>query len=74
MKTIDLGIYFVTYNFIIGVLLMIGSEKFGVYAGYLIKPYREKASRIAQTGAFTFGATVAFLMTGIYIAGYVFKL
>jgi hypothetical protein len=74
MKTVDLGIYFITYNFIIGILLMIGSEKIGIYAGYLIKPYKEKAARMAQIGTLAFGACVATLMVSIYLAGYILKL
>ncbi len=34
MKTLDFGIYILSYNFVIGLLLMIASEKLGVYAGY----------------------------------------
>ena len=74
MKTIDFSLYLVLYNFIIGVLLMIASEKLGVYAGHLIRFRRVQAARLTQVVTFTFGSCMAILMAGIYLAGYVLKL
>ena len=74
MKTVDFSVYFVVYNFVIGVLVMIASEKLGIYAGHLIRSRRVQVSRLAQVVTFTFGACVAVLMGGIYLAGYVLKL
>lgn len=74
MKTIDFSFYILTYNFVIGVLLMLASEKIGVYAGHFTGSYREKISRLTRIGVFAFGACVAVLMAGIYMAAYVLKL
>lgn len=74
MKIVDFGMYFVVYNFIIGVLVMIASEKLGIYAGHLAGSHRVQATRLARLVTFTFGACVAILMIGIYLAGYVLKL
>jgi hypothetical protein len=74
MKIIDFGVYIVVYNFIVGVLLMIASEKLGFYAGYLAGSYRTEATRLARLVTFTFGACMAILMIGIFLAGYVLKL
>lgn len=74
MKTINFSLYFVVYNFIIGVLVMIASEKLGVYAGQAIRFQRVKVTRLARTATFTFGACVATLTAGIYLAFYVLKL
>jgi hypothetical protein len=74
MKIIDFGFYLVVYNFIIGVLVMIASEKLGVYAGHLAGTYRVQAARVVRLVMFTFGACVAILMFAIYLAGYVLKL
>lgn len=74
MKVIDFGVYFVIYNFIIGVLLMIASEKLGVYAGHLVKSRRVQIERLTRVVTFTVGAVVAVLMVGIYLAGYILKL
>lgn len=74
MKTVDFGVYIVVYNFIIGVLVMIASEKLGIYAGYLAGSHRVQATRLTSLVTFTFGACVAILMLGIYLAGYILKL
>lgn len=74
MNTINFSLYILTYNFIIGVLLMLASEKLGAYAGHFTGAYREKISRATRTGIFTFGACVAVISFGVYIAAYVLKL
>ena len=74
MKTINFSLYIVVYNFIIGVLVMIASEKLGVYAGHLIRFQRVKVTRLAGTATFTFGACIATLTAGVYLAFYVLKL
>ena len=73
MKTVDFSVYIVVYNLIIGVLIMIASEKLGVYAGYLFGPYKQQAARLTHIGALAFGCCVAVLSAGIYIFGHVLK-
>ena len=73
LRTINFSLYIVVYNFIIGVLVMIASEKLGEYAGRLIKSRRAPTARIVRLVTFTFGACVAVLSAGIYLANYVFK-
>ena len=74
MKTIDFSHYIVVYNFIIGVLVMISSEKLGVYAGHLIRFQPVKAARLTRIGMFTFGACVATVSLGAYVAFYISRL
>ncbi len=74
MKTIDFSFYILTYNFIIGVLLMLASEKIGVYAGHFMGAYREKISRATRIGIFTFGACAAVLSPGVFLASRVLEL
>ncbi len=74
MSPIDFSIYIVTYNFVIGVLLMVASEKIGAYAGYFTSSYREKISRATRIGFLTFGACVAVVSLAAYIGGHVLKL
>ena len=74
MKTVNFSLYIVVYNFIIGVLVMISSEKLGSYAGHLIRFRRVQASRMTQIGTFTFGACVATVSLGVYVAFYILKL
>ena len=73
METVDFSLYIVVYNFVIGVLIMIASEKLGVYAGYLFGPYKQQAARLAHTGMLAFGCCVTVLSTGIYLFGHVLK-
>mgnify|MGYP000105995612 CR=1 FL=1 len=74
MKTFDFGLYIVSYNLVISVLLMLASEKIGVYAGYFMGSYREKISRVARITVFTFGCSFAVLSAFILIAGYLLKI
>lgn len=73
MKTVDFGAYIVIYNLIIGLLIMIASEKLGVYAGYLFGPYKQKAARLTHIGALAFGCCVTVLSCGIYLFWHVLK-
>lgn len=74
MQPINFSLYIVVYNFVIAVLLMIASEKIGVYAGYFAGSHKERISRAARIGFLTFGACVAFISLAVYIAAYVLKL
>ena len=74
MKTFDFGLYVVSYNLVIGVLLMLASEKIGVYAGYFMGAYREKVNRLTKITVLTFGCSVALLSLGILIGGHLLKL
>lgn len=73
MKTVDFGAYIVTYNFIIGVLIMIASEKLGVYAGYFFGRYKQQVARLTHTGALAFGCCVTVLSGGIYLFWHLLK-
>ncbi len=57
----------VTYNFLVGVLVMLSSEKVASYAGYLNKPYQEKIVRVTFVSAFTFGTCLAVFSGLIYV-------
>jgi hypothetical protein len=74
VKTVNFSMYFVVYNFIIGVLVMIASDKLGVYAGHLVRFRRVQVARLGRIVTFTFGTCVAMLSAGIYLAFYVLKL
>lgn len=71
MEIVDLSFYLIIYNLIIGLLIMIASEKLGVYAGYVSGRYEKTASRITRTAAFTIGCCWAVLSAGIYVLAYV---
>ena len=74
MKMVNFSLYIVVYNFIIGVLVMVASEKLGFYAGRVARSHRVGAARLVQLGTFTFGMCVAILTTGIYLGFYLLKL
>lgn len=74
MKIVDLGLFFIAYNFIVGVLLMIASEKLGVYAGHLVRSRRAQATRLSRLATFTLGACLVLLTAGVYLVGYLLKL
>ena len=73
MKVINFSLYLVVYNFVIAVLVMVASEKLGVFAGRLAGSRRAQAARLTRTATFTFGACVATISTGVYLAFYVLK-
>ena len=73
MKTVDFSIYIVTYNFVVGVLLMIASEKIGAYTGHFAGAYRERISRVTRTGFLTFGACAAAVSLAVYIFAHLLR-
>lgn len=73
METINFSLYLVIYNFIIGVLVMIASEKLGVYAGYFFGTHKKQVARVAHTASLAFGCSVAVLSAGIYLFGHLLK-
>jgi hypothetical protein len=74
MKTTDISTYLVLYNFVIGVLLMISSEKLGSYAGFLKPSHQASITRFTKLSTFTFGTCVAVISGFIYIAFHVLRL
>lgn len=73
MKTFDFGLYIVTYNLIIGVLLSLASEKIGIYAGHLTPFRKEIVNRLMRLGVLTFGVCVALLSGFVLIFGHLWR-
>lgn len=74
MKTVDFSSMIVLYNLVIGVLVMLSSEKVASLAGHLNKAHHEKVVRLTHTSIFTFGTCVTVLSAGIYLAFHVLKI
>lgn len=74
MKTIDFGSIIVSYNFVIGVLLMLSSQKVATLAGNVNKAHRPQIVRITQVSTFTIGAVWAVLSGFIYVAFHILKI
>ena len=74
METVDLSSIIVSYNFVIGVLVMLSSQKLATYAGNVNKPNRTKIVRLTHVSTFAFGACVAGLSGIIYLVFHVLKI
>lgn len=74
MKIVDIGAMLVMYNFVIGVLIMLSSEKIAAYAGCLSKARGETITRLTRVSTLAFGACVSVFSGGIYLAFHVMKL
>ncbi len=64
----------VTYNFLVGVLVMLSSEKVASYAGYLNKSYQEKIVRVTFVSAFAFGTCLAVFSGLIYVVFHLLRI
>jgi hypothetical protein len=73
METVDFSLYIVVYNFIIGVLIMLASEKIGSYAGHFFGSYKKQVTRLTHTATLAFGCCVAVLSAGIYLFGHILR-
>lgn len=74
MKTIDFGAMIVSYNFVIGVLIMLASEKLGAYAGHVSQVHRARIVRLTRVSTFTFGASVAVLSATVYVGFHILRI
>ena len=64
----------VMYNFAIGLLLMLSSEKIAAFAGHIDRSNGQKVKRLTRLSTVTLGATVAVLSGAIYILFHMLKL
>ena len=64
----------VGYNFVVGVLIMLSSQKVATLAGNVNKARRPQIVRLSQVSTFTFGACVAALSGFIYVAFHLLKI
>ena len=67
MRSIDYTYYLLVSNTILGVLLMLSSEKIGSFAGYCNKAYGKRIARYTKVSILTFGACVTLLYGSLYI-------
>jgi hypothetical protein len=74
MTTIDIGGMIVVYNFFIGVLVMLSSEKIGALAGHVNKTYAQQIERSVRVSSLAFGSTIAGLMGAIYLMFFTLKI
>jgi hypothetical protein len=73
MNNIDVSAYFVVYNLIIGVLIMLASEKIGVYLGYLAGSRALRAQRLVRVGTLAMGSCIAVVSAGVFLFAHILK-
>ena len=74
MKTLDVSGMIVLYNLIIGILIMLSSEKVAVLAGNVSRSHGQSITRLTQVSTFTFGSAVAGLSGSIYLLFHVLRI
>ena len=73
MNNVDFSGYIVIYNLVIGVLLILSSDKVGTIAGSVSGSYRQSVARVAKVSTCALGSTVTALMAFIYVAFHLLK-
>lgn len=74
MKTVDYSSMIVSYNFVVGVLLMLSSQRIATLAGNVNNGHRTQIVRFTQLSTFTLGATWAALSGFIYVVWHVLRI
>lgn len=63
----DVAFKLLTYEFVVCVLLMLASEKIGLYVGLPFGRHRAMAARYTQLSVFTFGAGWGLLISTLFV-------
>jgi hypothetical protein len=74
MKTVDFSSMIVLYNFTIGILLMLSSEKIALFAGHISRSKGAAIARFTCISTFTFGACVSSLSGAIYLLFHILRI
>jgi len=74
MENIDISAMIVGYNFVIGILIMLSSEKVGSFAGQINRAHQGTLIRLTRVSTFTIGAAVSVLSATIYIAFHLLRI
>jgi hypothetical protein len=74
MRTIDYSGMIVMYNFVIGVLISLSSDKLGKYAAVLNSAHGVQLNRLTIVFSRTLGISWAVLSGGVYLAFHVLRL
>ena len=74
MKNVDFSAIIVSYNFVIGVLVYLASERITAFAGVVGISPESNTQRYARTALRAFGGTVAVLSATIYLLFHLLRL
>jgi hypothetical protein len=67
MKTTDFSTIILTYNLLIGLLLVAASEKLGAVCGGVIRVNRQRVAVLTRTACVTFGLCLVVLSVGVLL-------
>lgn len=70
----DFSAMIVTYNLVVGILIMLASAQIAVFAEYASRTHRVRVKRYTQIGTFTVGAVWALLSGFIYVTWHIFRI
>lgn len=70
----DISAMIVTYNLVVGILIMLASPQIAAFAEYASRTHRVTLRRYTQIGTFTIGAVWALLSGFIYVAWHIFRI
>jgi len=70
VKTVDFGATIVVYNLLIGILLVLASDKIAAAAKFL----GTRTQRYAKVSLFTLGSCIAAVSGSVYIAFHVLRI
>jgi len=69
MKTFDFAYVALTYNFLVGALLIVASEKLGLITSGVVRVQRQKVARASRLALTTFGSClVAITLTVLMLS------
>ncbi len=74
MQTVDISGTLVLYNLVIGVLLMLSSNKIAVVAGSINRSRSERIERLTRVSMNTFGSCIAGLSAAIYFLFHILRI
>ncbi|MCA1556040.1 MAG: hypothetical protein LC747_05050 [Acidobacteria bacterium] len=67
MKTVDFSYVILTYNFLIGALLIVASEKLGLITSGVLRVKRQKVARVTRLAFTTFGSCLVAITLTVLI-------
>jgi len=74
MRTVDFSTYIVSYNLVIGVLLILSSGKISSLAGALSAGLRPRIEKYTGIAVKTFGGSVAALSAAVLVVFHLLRL
>ena len=74
MKPVDFSGMIVLYNLVIGILIMLSSEKIASFTGFMNGRRGARVARLTRISAFTFGASVSIISAAVYVGVHMLRI